>query len=177
MAEWLNADIMIPDNDAPNKEYFEQQGSSGGKLMLPRCQDCKMFCYPVRTMCPDCRSTNFQYEALSGKGTIHSYFILSQPIHPAFHPHPDTAIALIELDEQKGVSVGGDRTRQPAEFRAIRMVGNIVTADGSFEVQRNVAINKRVEVKIIDLGDGWGLPQWTLSSEAPAGPTWQVPGT
>ncbi len=56
------------------------------------------------------------------------------------------------------------------------MVGNIVKADGSFEAPSNVAVNRRVQVKIIDLGDGMGLPQWQLSNESPAGPLWQVPG-
>ncbi len=174
MASWLDAEILIPENDAPNREYFEQQ--SEGQLKLPRCTNCRMFVYPVRTMCPDCRGNEFAYEALSGKGTIHTYFVLSQPIHPAFHPYPDTPVALIELDEQRGVGGSGDRSVQPVEQRAIRMVGNIVKADGSFEDPANVAINKRVEVKIIDLGDGMGLPQWQLSDEPPAGPEWQVPG-
>ena len=50
MAEWLNADLMIPENDAPNREFFEQQG--GGQLKLPKCNDCDMMHYPPRTMCP-----------------------------------------------------------------------------------------------------------------------------
>ena len=175
MPQWLNAQFFIPDNDHQNRGYFEAQGQGGGKLQLPRCQDCQMFHYPIRTMCPDCRSQNIAYEAVSGKGTIHSYIILSQPIHPAFHPYPNAPIALIELDEQQGVSKGGDRTIQPAEHRALRMIGNIVKADGSFEEPEEVGINKRVQVKIIDLGDGWGLPQWQLSDEPPAGEVWQVP--
>lgn len=174
MAQWLNAQIMIPENDHENRAFFEQQGSNGGTLMLPHCNDCDMMHYPPRTMCPDCRSKNLGYKAVSGKGTIHSYFILSQPIHPAFHPHPNAPITLIELDEQKGVSKGGDRTKQPAEFRALRVVGNIVQSDGSFEDPANVAVNKRVQVKMIDLGDGMALPQWTLSDEAPDGEPWQV---
>ena len=135
-----------------------------------------MFIYPPRTLCPDCRASEFRYEALSGKGTIHSYFVLSQPIQSAFIPHADAVIALIELDEQRGVSGSGDRSKQPNEYRAIRIVGNIVKADGSFEAPSNVAVNRRVQVKIIDLGDGMGLPQWQLSDEPPAGPLWQVPG-
>ena len=69
----------------------------------------------------------------------------------------------------------GDRTKQPAEFRALRLVGNIVQDDGSFEHPGEVAVNKRVQVKIIDLGDGMGLPQWQLSDEAPEGEPWQIP--
>ncbi|MEX2230429.1 MAG: zinc ribbon domain-containing protein [Dehalococcoidia bacterium] len=174
MAEWLGASLIIPDNDAPNGNYFRAQ--SGSELRLPKCTACGMFQYPPRSMCPDCRNQEFRYEAVSGRGTIHSYFILSQPIQAAFLPHPETPVALIELDEQRGVGLGGDRTRQPNEFRALRLVGNIVKADGSFEDPANVAVNKRVQVKIIDLGDGMGLPQWVLSDEPPAGPLWQVPG-
>ena len=163
MAEWLNAQLSIPENDQPHKEWFAQQ--SGGQLKLPKCGECGMMHYPPRTFCPDCRGSDLSYEAVSGKGTIHSYFILSEPIHPAFQPHPNTTIALIELDEQQGVSKGGDRTRQPAADRALRIVGNIVQEDGSFEDAANVAINKRVEVRMIDLGDGMALPQWKLSGE------------
>jgi len=173
MAEWLDADLVIPENDAPNREFFEQQG--GGQLKLPKCNDCEMLHYPPRTMCPDCRSTDISYQAVSGKGTIHTYVILSEPIHPAFHPYPNTPIALIELDEQCGVSGGnGDRSKQPAADRALRLVGNIVRDDGSFEHPGEVAVNKRVQVKIIDLGDGLGLPQWQLSDEPPADEPWQI---
>ena len=40
----------------------------------------------------------------------------------------------------------------------------------------NVAIGKRVQVKMIDLGDGWALPQWQLSDELPEHDPWQAPG-
>lgn len=175
MPKWLNADLFIPENDAPNADFFKAQ--TGNTLKLQQCNNCNMFQYPPRTMCPDCRSQDFKFAAVSGKGTIHSYYILSTPIHPAFHPHPDAPVALIEIDEQRGVGLGGDRTVQPNEHRAIRMVGNIMKPDGSFEDPENVAINKRVKVQIVDMGDGMGLPQWELSDEPPEGTPWQVPGT
>ena len=174
MATWLNAEIAIPENDLPNRRFFEEQGH--GELRLPHCQDCDMMHYPIRTFCPDCRSTNIDYKAVSGKGTIYSYFILSEPIHPAFHPHPNTPIVLVELDEQRGVGGGGDRTIQPNEFRALRLVGNVVTPDGAFEDPDAVAVNKRVTLHMMDLGDGWGLPQWELLDEPSEGDEWQVPG-
>jgi uncharacterized OB-fold protein len=174
MAEWLGAQLNIPENDAPNREYYQQQG--GGQLRLPKCTNCGMYAYPARPMCQDCRNQEFEYETLSGKGTIHSYYILTEPISAAFGPYPRTVIALIELDEGRGMNVGGDRTIQPAENRAVRMVGNILKADGSFEEPANVGVNKRVKLHMIDMGDGMGLPQWELSDEAPEGEVWQVPG-
>lgn len=173
MAQWLNAQVVIPENDAPNREYFQQQGA--GQLRLPRCTNCRMLLYPARPMCPDCRNQQFEYETLSGKGTIHSYFVLTEPIHPAFYPHPNTPVALIELDEQRGVGYGGDRRIQPNQFRAIRMVGNVLRSDGSFEDPDRVAINKRVRLHMVDMGDGMGLPQWELSGEPSEGREWQVP--
>ena len=174
MAQWLNAELIVPPNDPWHQEYFQQQ--SGGQLRLPRCTQCGMFVYPVRSMCPDCRNSEFRYAPLSGKGTIHSYFELTEPITPAFAPHPKAIVALIELDEQRGVGVGGDRTMQPVQFRAIRIVGNVVKPDGSFEDPAHVAINKRVKVHIVDMGDGMGLPQWELSDEPPEGKEWQIAG-
>ena len=175
MPQWLNAQLVIPENDEPNRRWFEEQ--AGGQLRLPKCTGCGMFQYPARPMCSDCRNQQFEYETVSGKGTIHSYYVLTEPIGAAFQPYPRTVIALIELDEQRGVSKGGDRTIQPAEGRAIRMVGNIVKADGSFEAPENVGVNKRVRVQIVDLGDGMGLPQWELSDEPPEGEVWQLPST
>lgn len=174
MPSWLNAQVVVPENDHQNRRYFEEQGKGEG-LRLPHCQDCDLMHYPIRTMCPECRSTNIDYKTVSGKGRVYSYFILSEPIHPAFHPHPDTAIALIELDEQRGQGRAFDAI-QPQELRALRLVGNIVKADGSFEDPNLVAINKRVKLHMMDLGDGWGLPEWELSDEPSEGPEWQVPG-
>lgn len=174
MPSWLNAQIVVPENDHQNRKYFEEQGKGEG-LRLPHCQDCDLMHYPIRTMCPECRSTNIDYKTVSGKGRVYSYFILSEPIHPAFHPHPDTVIALIELDEQRGQGRLFDTT-MPQELRALRIVGNIVKADGSFEDPEQVAINKRVKLHMVDLGDGYGLPQWELSDEASEGPEWQVRG-
>ena len=46
----------------------------------------------------------------------------------------------------------------------------------SFEDPENVAINKRVQLHMMDLGDGWGLPEWELADEPSEGAEWQVPG-
>jgi uncharacterized OB-fold protein len=172
MAQWLNAEVVIPPNDPWHQQYFEQQ--SGGQLKLPKCSNCGLLMYPIRSMCSDCRSTDYTWEAVSGKGTIHSYYVLTEPIAAAFYPHPDAVIALVELDEQRGVGIGGDRTLQPVEDRALRMVCNILKSDGSFESPDNVAINKRVKVHIVDMGDGMGLPQFELSGEPSEGEEWQV---
>ena len=166
MPEYLGAQVMIPENDAPNREFFQQQAS--GRLHLRKCNDCNLLIYPTRTMCPDCRGSDFTWEAVSGKGTVYSYYIIPAPTHPAFIEFAPYPVVLIELDEQRGT---------PSEHRALRLVGNVVKEDGSFEDGENIAINKRVEVTMVDLGDGMALPQWKLSGEPSEGEEWQIPST
>ena len=42
-----------------------------------------------------------------------------------------------------------------------------VDAGGNPELEENLAIGKRVEVTMADLGDGWALPLFRLSDENP----------
>ncbi|MCY3655611.1 MAG: hypothetical protein OXG95_03235 [Chloroflexi bacterium] len=60
--------------------------------------------------------------------------------------------------------------------RALRLIGNLVKEDGSCEELTNAAIGRRVQVEMVDLGDGWSLPQWRLSDEPRGHGPWQVPG-
>jgi uncharacterized protein len=174
MAEYLNAGVFVTDNDPAHREYLEHQAS--GTLHLQHCEDCRLLIYPVRSMCPDCSGSNLRWKPLSGRGVIYSYYVVPHPIHPAFRGQTPYPVALIELDEQRGVGSDlGDRILQPNEHRAIRMIGNIVRPDGSWEDRDNIAIGKRVEVHMVDLGDGWALPQWRLSDEPTEGAPWQIP--
>ena len=167
MAEYLGLKVSIPSNDTQHIDYLQQQ-SKNGKLTMPVCNDCSLMHYPPSTMCPECHSTNLGWKPVSGKGTVHSYVVIPHAINPAFKntgflPYP---LVLIELDEQRGV---------PTEHRALRMVANIVKDDGNPEVEENLAIGKRVEAKLIELGDGMALPQFKMSNEPPEHTPWQWP--
>jgi len=164
MPAYRGLNVNIPENDAPHREYLQQCGT--GQLSLQKCQDCGFMRYPPGPMCPECQSLNLGWAAVSGKGTIHSYYIVPHAINPAFRDWTPYPVILVELDEQRGV---------PTEHRAIRMVGNLVAADGSAETEANIAIGKRVQVTMVDLGDGMALPQWHLSAEPPEETPWQFP--
>ena len=166
MAEYLGAQVFVPENDPQHREYLEEAGN--GRLSLQKCNDCKRLIYPVRTMCPECRGSEFTWTPVSGKGTIYSYYIVPHAINPAFKDFVPYPVILVELDEARG---------EYGEHRALRVIGNLLGPDGSPEARENVAIGKRVEVTFIDLGDGWGLPQWRLSGEAPEHEPWQIPHT
>ncbi len=165
MAEYLGANVVVPENDTPHREYLEHNAS--GRFTVQKCSDCGHLRYPVLTACPDCRSLDSTWEPLSGKGTIYSFYVVPHAINPAFKDFVPYPVVLVELDEARG---------EYGEGRALRVIGNVLDSDGKPERLEQIAIGKRVEVTMVDLGDGWALPQWRLSDEPPEHEPWQPAG-
>lgn len=70
-----------------------------GELRLPKCARCARLSFPPRAMCPDCQSFDFEWARVSGRGTIYSYVVTHQPIHPALVDHTPFATVEVELEE------------------------------------------------------------------------------
>lgn len=71
-------------------------GCAAGVLRLQRCQPCQEFYFPPRPFCPQCLSTDVQWQDASGRGTLHTYIINHRPA-PGFEaPY---AIAVVQLEE------------------------------------------------------------------------------
>ena len=165
MAEYLGATVSVPENDAPHREYLQEM--SKGRFVVQKCSGCGHLRYPVLTACPDCLAFDYTWQPLSGKGTIYSYYVVPHPINPIFRQFVPYSVILVELDEERGTYGPG---------RALRVLGNLLDASGTPERLENVAIGKRVEVTMVDLGDGMALPQWRLSNEPPEHEPWQAKG-
>jgi len=71
----------------------------GGELRLQRCAACGQTQHPPRAMCATCRSFEFEWAPSSGRGTVYSYVVTHQPIHPALAGHTPFATVEVELDE------------------------------------------------------------------------------
>ncbi len=70
-----------------------------GELRLQRCSHCDEFYFPPpRPFCPSCWSADVTWQAVSGRGTLHSYVINHRPA-PGFAADAPYAIALVQLDE------------------------------------------------------------------------------
>ena len=164
MPQYHGLEVAIPENDRPHIEYFEQAAS--GTLHLQSCADCDLMRYPPGPMCPECGGTDLAWSPISGKGTIHSYYYVPHAVNPAFRDWTPYPVILVEIDEQRG---------QPTADRSVRIIANCIDADGGPELEANVAIGKRVEVTMIDMGDGMALPQFRLSDEDPEHEVWQFP--
>ncbi len=69
------------------------------ELRLQRCAQCAVFRHPPRPMCRHCGSMEYEWAAVSGRGTVYSYAVTHQAIHPALVDHVPHAVVLVELEE------------------------------------------------------------------------------
>jgi len=162
--EYKGQSINITDNDSEYKGYFD--AASEHKLVVKKCQDCGMLRGEPGPGCPWCTSLKWEWQEVSGKGTIYSYQIVAHSIIPGFRDWVPYAIVLVELDEQSG---------DPTPDDGLRITANLLNDNMEPEAEENVAIGKRVEVAFLDTDDGLSLPQFKLSNEAPQGEVWRYP--
>ena len=154
--------LNVPDIDTEYKGYFD--AASEHRLVVKKCLDCGLLRGEPGPGCPWCPSLQWEWHTVSGKGTIYSYQIVAHTVIPGFKDWAPFAIVLVELDEQSGHPEPGD---------GLRFTANLVDANLDAEKEENVAIGARVEVIFHDGADGFALPQFKLSGEAPKGELWQ----
>ena len=153
--------INLPDDDSEYKGFFD--AAQEHRLVVKRCLDCDLLRGEPGAGCPWCPSIRWEWQEVSGKGTIYSYQIVAHAVIPGFRDWTPFPIVLVELDEQRG---------QPDPGDGLRFTANLLDEDMAPEKEENVAIGKRVDVVFIDGEDGFTLPQFRLSQEPPSGPLW-----
>ena len=126
-------DLPLPQPSDEAKPFFDALGRD--ELVLQRCTGCGALSYPPRAMCGACQSTDFDWQTSSGRGTVYSYVVTHQAVHPALVGHTPLATVEVELDEGP------------------RLVSNLVDVP-----PESVQIGMKVEVVFQDAGDGVVLP-------------------
>ncbi len=87
--------LPVPSEDsAPFWEFLQQ-----GELRLQRCLDCATLAHPPRLMCAKCGSFEREWAPVSGRGTVYSYVVTRQAVHPSFEGHTPYATVIVELAE------------------------------------------------------------------------------
>ena len=90
----MPASKIEPRPTPETQEFWD--GCAAGELRLQRCRPCDAHYFPPRPFCPDCLSDDVTWEAVSGRGTLHTYVINHRPA-PGFEgPY---AIAVVQLEE------------------------------------------------------------------------------
>lgn len=85
---------------APSRDtagYWE--GARRHELVLQQCSVCRAFRHYPRPMCPECHSLHFEWTPSSGRGTIYSYAIVHQLLHPFWQGKVPYNVILVELEE------------------------------------------------------------------------------
>lgn len=166
--EYLGMRLTIEDVDKENLAFFHY--CAQGDFRLQKGKRSGLLRYPPTTACPWTRDREYEWVSVEGKGTVHSYVEVHHAIQPAFRAHVPYMILLVDLDTQKG---------EPSEHEALRVAGNLLTADGEFappEMIKKVGIGTRVRMIFKAVSDGFALPHWTIDEAAaqPATP-WRYP--
>jgi len=164
--EYKGMNLVIPENDSEWREHFKL-ARQRHKLVLRKCAKCGLLRYPPSHGCPWCPSQEWTWQEVSGGGHIYSYEVVHHAIQPGFKDWTPYAVVLVELDEQRG---------KPTADEALRIIGNLVTAEFRPEPEANVAIGKRVKAVFNDLSTDFALPQFALTDEPPVGGVWRLPG-
>jgi uncharacterized OB-fold protein len=158
-ADYLGMPLSLDDLDGENLAYFRHCAEH--KFHLQQCGECDLVRYPPAPACPWCMSPKSQWVPVEGKGAVHSYTEVHHAIQPAFKNHTPYLVLLVDLDTQKG---------KPSADEALRVVGNLATADGRLappELVEKVGIGTRVRMVFSDVAPGLSLPQWAIDESAP----------
>lgn len=70
-----------------------------GRLVVQSCASCASLVHPPRPMCPECGSFEKEWREMSGRGTVFSYVVTHQAIHPSFNGLTPYATVTVELEE------------------------------------------------------------------------------
>ena len=141
----MEAQFLLPDvEDADAAEFWA--GCARGELLVQTCKSCGLRRVPPRPMCPRCRSLEFSWEPVSGRGTIWSFIVPHPPLLPAYQALAHYNVIVVALEEDP----------------TLRFVGNLVTGpDGEINEIDPATINIGEPVRVVfQRVEDVVLPRW-----------------
>ena len=102
-----DATVEIPPQPKPDEDSAEfWQATASGHLAISRCQQCKRWLQPPLERCPKCWGET-AFENVAGTGEIYSFIVVHQPAIPGYRDKLPYVVALVDLDEQRGLRLPG----------------------------------------------------------------------
>lgn len=89
---------MLPTPDELTQFFWD--GVAQHELRIQRCQACGHYIHYPKPICRYCQSRDLAGERVSGKATLYSWTIASQPFHPFWVDKVPYTLATVELVEQ-----------------------------------------------------------------------------
>ena len=87
----------LPQPSAETQPFWD--ACRGGELQLQRCGRCGHFWFPPAPQCPECWSRDYQWERVSGRGTVFSFVVYHRVYHPSFRDQVPYTVAVVHLAE------------------------------------------------------------------------------
>ena len=87
--------VIVPDFDTA--EWW--MGTKQHKYLVRQCKTCGHKWFPPFPACSKCTSMDLTWCETSGKGILHSYVVVTQPILSAFIEAVPYVVGLIELED------------------------------------------------------------------------------
>jgi uncharacterized OB-fold protein len=88
----------MPVPDEVTKFFWD--GVAVHELRIQRCQVCGHYIHYPKTICRYCQSRDLAGERVSGKATLYTWTIATQPFHPFWVDRVPYTLATVELVEQ-----------------------------------------------------------------------------
>jgi uncharacterized OB-fold protein len=96
------AAFPLPDVTWPPTAGF-WEGANHAELRIPVCDTCGRFRWYPKDQCPACDGGPFTWTAVSGRGTLFSWVVVTHPFLPQFADLVPFVPALVALEEDPGV--------------------------------------------------------------------------
>ena len=126
------------------------QGTKQHKYLVRQCKTCGHKWFPPFPACNKCTSMDLTWFETAGKGTLHSYVVVTQPILSAFIGAIPYVVGLIELDDC-----------HETDGSLVRVAGTLLNEE------EEVAIGLPVEVAFQETPNpNIVIPRWRISGNA-----------
>jgi hypothetical protein len=86
-----------PVPDAASQPFFD--AAREGTLLLKFCPTCNRYLVPSAEVCDSCFDYKIDWRESSGKGTIYSFVLNHQVVHPGFKDLVPYSVIVVELEE------------------------------------------------------------------------------
>jgi uncharacterized OB-fold protein len=132
MAEYFP--YPIPECDA--EPFWE--ACNHGELRMQRCSDCQRWRWTPSPVC-SCSSPHYTWERLSGRGLVHTWTVVTHPVHPAAVERVPYIVVDVALAEQED----------------LHLISNLIDI-----APEQVVMHLPVEVTFVQHPHGYKLPQF-----------------
>ena len=86
-----------PVADEASQPFFD--AAKDGKLLLKHCAACDRFMTYSAEYCDNCFGLSLDWKEASGKGTIYSFVVMHQVLHPGFAGEVPYNVIVVETEE------------------------------------------------------------------------------